>query len=311
MARLRLILAFIGGLTSQACEREPVGPPALPVVTVTIAPDHLTLPIGASATLEATVRNADGQTLPDRTIVWTSSAAGIASVSSAGVVTALEPGTATITAYSEPGLDLVRVVVHEDFRLPLPSGRHWLLVTEAGTPAPECAAHEGGTRRDGGHDCSHAAVSRYSLDFAAVTLEEGAVSDADAEVRAIADGTVISICLPPVPTATCGPKGPFVVVEHRGGFRAIYAHLNPASVVVRRKMAVTRGQPLGTMVAGEAEPYAWVHFELRFQNQGAGAAAQLGALVLDGRKLTDYRVDPGAPGFYRSTNSGDRVLSPE
>jgi murein DD-endopeptidase MepM/ murein hydrolase activator NlpD len=227
------------------------------------------------------------------------------------VVSAIGPGTATITAYSAPGSGLIRVVVHEDFRLPLPAGRHWLLLTEIGTPTVECAGKEGGLRRDGGHDCSHSGVSRYSLDFAAVTLEEGAASGAGAvEVRAAAGGTVVSICLPPVPTATCGPHGSFVVVEHAGGFRAVYSHLDPASVSIRRKMSVTRGQPLGIMATSGTEPYAWVHFELRFENKGATAAERLGTVILDGRKLTDYRVDPGAPGFYRSTNSGDRQ-SPE
>jgi len=280
------------------------------VVTVTIEPDQLTLPIGASATLAATVHDTEGRTLTNRQITWTSSAEQIAIVSPAGVVSAVGPGTATITAYSEPGVGIVPVVVHADFRLPLPAGRHWLLLTEVGTPTPECAGHEGGLRRDGAHDCYHAGASRYSLDFAAVTLEEAA-SGADAvEVLAAADGRVISICLPPVPTATCGPNGPYVVVEHPGGFLAIYANLVPASVVVRRKMSVTRGQPLGTMARRGAEPYDWVHFELRLGNKGAEAAGRLAGLILDGRKLTDYRVDPGAAGFYRSTNSGHRT-SPE
>jgi hypothetical protein len=281
----------------------------VPAVTVTIGPDQLTLPVGASAPLEATVHDAEGRLLSNRQITWTTSSDGIATVSPAGVVSAVGSGTAVITAYSEPGSAFVRVVVHEDFRLPLPAGRHWLLLTEIGTPTPECPANEGGIRRDGGHDCAHAGVSRYSLDFAAVTLEKGVVPE-PVEVHAAADGTVISICLPPVPTASCGPHGPFVVVEHGGGFRALYAHLDPATVSVRRKMSVTRGQPLGTMATDATQPYPWVHFEMRFESKGAESAGRLGSLSLDGRRLTDYRVDPGAAGFYRSTNSGGRQ-SPE
>jgi hypothetical protein len=52
------------------------------------------------------------------------------------------------------------------------------------------------------------------------------------------------------------------------------------------------------------DPNAWVHFELRFQNQGAGAASVLDALLVDGLKLRDYRVGGDVSGFYPSTNGG-------
>jgi len=297
-------------LASPACDREPAGPVARPALTITVTPDQLTLPIRATFQLVATVRDGDGRTLTDRTIGWVSGAPEIATVSSTGTVTALAAGVATITAHSEPGIGFARVVVQEDFRLPLPAGR-WLLRTEVGTPAPECAEEEGGLRRDGGRDCSHAGVSRYSLDFAAVTEAEGPLTDLrPVEVLAAADGRVIDICLLTAPQITCGIDGPFVAVEHTGGFRTVYAHLNSASVMVRRKTLVRRGQPLGTMSVLGADPDAWVHFELRFQNQGAGAAPVLETLLVDGLKLSDYRVGEGVSGFYRSTNGGGEE-SPE
>ena len=298
------LLPFAAIVTSPACDREPSGPLALPAVTITVTPDRLTLPIRATVSLAATVRDADGRTLTDRTISWVSAAPEIATVSPTGVVTALAVGTATITAHSEPGIGFALVVVQEDFRLPLRAGR-WLLRTEVGTPAAECPEGEGGLQRDRGPDCSHAGVSRYSLDFAAVTEDEGPLTGLrPVEVLAAADGRVIDVCLQPPPQITCGTNGPFVAVEHAGGFRSVYAHLDPASVMVRRKTSVRRGQPLGTMGVSGGDPDAWVHFELRFQNQGGGAPSVLDALLVDGLKLGDYRVGEGVSGFYPSTNGG-------
>jgi murein DD-endopeptidase MepM/ murein hydrolase activator NlpD len=136
-----------------------------------------------------------------------------------------------------------------------------------------------------------------------VTEEDGPLA-AGAEVRAAAEGRVIDICLLPQ-AVTCGPNGPFVAMEHRGGFRTIYAHLDPGSIAVRRKMSVARGQPLGNMGDAASESGPWVHFELRFENRGAGAASTLEALLVDGRKVTDYRLDPETATFYLSTNGAD------
>lgn len=305
MPGVRAILALTAGLASPACDRQSTEPEPFPAVTVTVAPDLLTLSVGERALLVATVRDSAGRTLAGRTVNWASSAPEVASVSSGGQVTALAAGQTTIGAYADQRVGFARIVVQEAFTLPLPGGRHWLLLTEVGTPTGSCPAGEGGLRQDGGRDCSHAGVSRYSLDFAAVTQEEGALTGVQpVEVLAAADGTVIDVCLQPPTEITCGPNGPFVTVEHRGGFVAIYAHLDPSSVTIRRKTPVTRGQPLGTMGAWGADKDAWVHFELRFEGQGAAAASVLERLVVDGRTLTEYRVGPEGPRFYASTNAG-------
>jgi murein DD-endopeptidase MepM/ murein hydrolase activator NlpD len=305
MPGVRAILALTAALASPACDRQSTEPEPFPAVTVTVAPDLLTLSVGERALLVATVRDSAGRTLAGRTVNWASSAPEVASVSSGGQVTALAAGQTTIRAYADQRVGFARIVVQEAFTLPLPGGRHWLLLTEVGTPTGSCPAGEGGLRQDGGRDCSHAGVSRYSLDFAAVTQEEGALTGVQpVEVLAAADGTVIDVCLQPPTEITCGPNGPFVTVEHRGGFVAISAHLDPSSVTIRRKTPVTRGQPLGTMGAWGADKDAWVHFELRFEGQGAAAASVLERLVVDGRTLTEYRVGPEGPRFYASTNAG-------
>jgi len=73
----------------------------VPVATLTLAPAVGNLQVGGELQLTATVRDALGNTLTDRTITWTSSASAVASVSTAGKVTAIAPGNASITASVE------------------------------------------------------------------------------------------------------------------------------------------------------------------------------------------------------------------
>ena len=74
---------------------------AVAIKSVTVAPSTLSLAPTQTGTLAATVTDANGTVVTNRPVSWTSSAPLIASVnSSSGVVTALLPGTATITATS-------------------------------------------------------------------------------------------------------------------------------------------------------------------------------------------------------------------
>lgn len=74
-------------------------PPAVAIVQVT--PEVATVVKGNTTQLAATVRDANNNVLTGRTITWASSALNIATVSAAGVVTAVSEGSATITATSE------------------------------------------------------------------------------------------------------------------------------------------------------------------------------------------------------------------
>jgi uncharacterized protein YjdB len=73
---------------------------AEPVASVEVSPGSLSLIVNEIGTLTATVRNAAGATLEDRTVVWSSDAHDVAAVDD-GVVTAVSSGRATITATSE------------------------------------------------------------------------------------------------------------------------------------------------------------------------------------------------------------------
>jgi hypothetical protein len=80
---------------------EPPPPPPQNVATVGVSPSSATLIVQQTEQLTATARDAQGAALTGRTITWSSSASGVASVSTAGLVTAVAEGSATITATSE------------------------------------------------------------------------------------------------------------------------------------------------------------------------------------------------------------------
>jgi uncharacterized protein YjdB len=72
-----------------------------PVGSVTVLPSTATRASGQTVQLAATVRDVNGTVVTDRSVSWTSSDPLIATVSASGSVSALLPGTATITATSE------------------------------------------------------------------------------------------------------------------------------------------------------------------------------------------------------------------
>ncbi len=89
------------------------------VASVVIAPDSVIVPYGGTATFAAAVRDAAGAALTGRTVTWTSSDAAIATVSAAGVVTAVLPGVVTISASSDgkTGTAKVRIVAADIARI--------------------------------------------------------------------------------------------------------------------------------------------------------------------------------------------------
>jgi uncharacterized protein YjdB len=76
-------------------------PAPVPVASVSVSPATFTLQIGATVQLSATMRDASNAVLTGRVVSWSSANAGIASVSSSGLVSAVSAGTTQITALSE------------------------------------------------------------------------------------------------------------------------------------------------------------------------------------------------------------------
>ncbi len=91
------VVATVEGKTATA----PVVVTAPPVHTVTVTPPTASVITGATQQFTATLRDVAGVLLPGREVMWSSSAAGVATVSASGLVTAVAAGTATVTASSE------------------------------------------------------------------------------------------------------------------------------------------------------------------------------------------------------------------
>ncbi len=93
------------------CKEEATSPNAA-VASVEIIPFiTLVLNVGDTYQLAAIPRDANGNALTGRTITWTTSAAAVAKVSSAGLVTAMAEGSAMITATVEGKSASVGVLV--------------------------------------------------------------------------------------------------------------------------------------------------------------------------------------------------------
>ncbi len=92
---LAVLVSACGGSSS------PGGDQLASVATVTVALASPSVGAGTGTTATATLRDGSGNVLTGRTVTWSSSAPSVATVAGAGIVTALTPGTATITARSE------------------------------------------------------------------------------------------------------------------------------------------------------------------------------------------------------------------
>jgi uncharacterized protein YjdB len=83
-----------------ACGGESTSP-ATGVESISVTLTSTQLLVGKSTTATATLRDSKGGTLAGRAVVWSSSATSVATVTGDGAVTALAPGSATISASSE------------------------------------------------------------------------------------------------------------------------------------------------------------------------------------------------------------------
>jgi uncharacterized protein YjdB len=102
----RQMIIFVIVITMIKCEKES------PVASVIISPNSVTIEIGGSSQFEATLKDASGNILTDRPIIWSSSNTTVATVSSTGIVNGIsEGGPVTITATSEEKSSTAKVTV--------------------------------------------------------------------------------------------------------------------------------------------------------------------------------------------------------
>jgi hypothetical protein len=81
------------------------------VAEVRIVPDTATISVAGTKAYAAVVRDRFGITVPGAAVAWTSSDPLVATVSPAGLVTGVAPGTATLLAVSASRSDTARVTV--------------------------------------------------------------------------------------------------------------------------------------------------------------------------------------------------------
>ncbi|WP_158514740.1 DNA/RNA non-specific endonuclease [Gemmatimonas phototrophica] len=94
------------------------GPTVGAIASVTVAPTTATVQIGATKPLTAIAQDAEKNTVTTATFTWASSDETVATVSAAGVVTAVAPGSATITASSGAFNGTAVITVPEPATLP-------------------------------------------------------------------------------------------------------------------------------------------------------------------------------------------------
>lgn len=127
-ARLTATLLFTlaacggGGSTGPNPPPPPPPPPPAPVATVTVAPSTASLLPQQTLPLVPSLADASGNPLTGRTVTWSTTAGTVATVSLGGLVTAVGPGTATITATSEGKSGSAAITVADGGQLPVTGG---------------------------------------------------------------------------------------------------------------------------------------------------------------------------------------------
>ncbi len=107
LGALALTLAACGG----AADGGPTQPVPAQVASVTITPDGSSITPTQTVQLAASLRDASGNVLSGRAVNWTATPATVGTVSTTGLVTALTPGTLTVTATSEGRSGTAQVTV--------------------------------------------------------------------------------------------------------------------------------------------------------------------------------------------------------
>lgn len=95
------------------------GPAPAAVAAVEVTPAASSLLAGATVQLSATAKDGQGAALAGRPIAWSSSDAAVATVSAAGLVTTLAPGSAAITATSEGKSGAAAITSIDPVRMPV------------------------------------------------------------------------------------------------------------------------------------------------------------------------------------------------
>jgi uncharacterized protein YjdB len=239
-----------------------VNPPPVVTARVEVTPSSATIAIGGTRQLAAVAFDASGAARTGRSFTWTSSAPGVATVSAAGLVTAVSGGTATITAAdgTVTGTSAITVTVPPPPppAEPAPTTAS-VEVTPAATsivvgataPLTATARDAAGAARPGRTFTWQSSAPAVATVDAAGTVT--AVSAGSATITATADGVngtaAVTVTAPPpsTPTTPTTPTTPATtqpVAVDRVAIEPTSVTLFVAGAPARR-VALLTAQPLG------------------------------------------------------------------
>src|SRR5690606_32955328 len=207
-----------------------------PVASVTVAPAEATLTVGATQQLTATLRAADGSTLSGRTVTWSSSDEGVATVDDSGRVTAVAAGKATITARSEGRSGTATITVS-----PKPVASVEVSPAAATLLVGETRQFEARALASDGSELSGRPVTWSSSDSDVVEISNTGLATAraagTATIRATAEGRVgtaaVAVSVQPVAGVEVAPPTATLEVAQTRTFQATTRAANGAVLTGR------------------------------------------------------------------------------
>ncbi len=336
MRTTRTTLLLIGVLT--ACgggggDGGATNPPPVAVASVDVTPTASSLAPSSTVQLTATPKDAGGNALGGRSVTWSSSDAGVASVSTSGLVTAVAAGTAQVTASSEGRTGSASITVlapiavlsldHPTASLVAgqtlqltPTAKDGAGATLAGRPvawassAPTVATvtSSGLVTALASGTASITASTEGKTATAAITVADGAIVGASGATVSAASGNVkievpagaapvgTTITVQEAPAPTSGPNGAFL--------SGTFYQFGPEGTTFTSPVKVTlKYDP------AKLPPWA-IPEDLGIQRLSNGQWNKLANIVVDTVAHTITGTTTGFSAFGASTNAPTVTLTP-
>jgi len=227
--------------------------------SITITPDSIEIFTPESRTLSALVYDPDGNPL-SVPVHWRSSDVSVVIVDTAGTISGVAPGVATIEARAGDvrAVAVVRVLAPLGLEFPVVGvlNQDFYFTNHVDhQPSPGRRDFSCGPRTYDGHTGTDIVLRNFAL----MDLGVPVVAAAPGRVVAVRDG------LPDRNKSwnLGGGLGNYVVIEHRDGFRTYYGHLQRYSIRVTAGQVVEAGARLGNVGSSGMSDMPHLHFELR------------------------------------------------
>ncbi len=248
--RFASLLLLLAGFAATSCGGEGTGstnvviPPPASVAVVEVSPGSATLLPAQTAQLSAVTRDASGQTLTGRAVTWASSAQAVATVDGNGLVTAVAPGAASVTATSEGRSGSASITVNA----PAPTlARITLTPSTVALQVAQTVSLAAAGFDAAGNPMAGVSFSYSSSNTAIATVTQAGV------VTAVANGTAVIT----VSSGTISATATVTVVQPPGGGNRITVTPTSASLTVGQTAQLTASV---VDAQGNAVPGAIVQF---------------------------------------------------